>query len=188
MNRTISAVITTLAIACSTSLASAASTGCQKEVHIPAEFNCGGNKDEKFADFVNKCTTKPARIEYVDVECPGRWIQVTNISASNFSQQKTCEAQGLKASNINGRVCASGERRPQVGNDWSKIKYSYGSKGNGNGFVGGNKIETRSRTTGGGGRDGNGNTTTSYTTYCYDTYTSKKNNTKEDRLVAVYCE
>ncbi|WP_315921368.1 hypothetical protein [Mesorhizobium sp. SP-1A] len=184
-NRTTLLITFGIIIGSAATATAASVSGCQKEVFIPAALDCAGNTDSKFADFSTKCTHVPARVEYIDIECPGRWVQVTNIAVQGFSHANACKASGLKASNLNGRVCASGERRPQQGGDWSKIKYSYGTKGNGNGFVGGNKIEPRSFSSGS-LRDGN--RTTYYNTYCYDTYTSKKNNTREDQLVAVYCE
>lgn len=88
------------------------------------------------ADFAMACHQAPGPPVTVEVPCPeppGAWVPafpVSGPSASvnlNLSHAGSCVQAGMKPSNINGQVCASGERRPAEGNGHAAIGYRYGT-------------------------------------------------------------
>ncbi len=163
---------------------------CYETVPVEASYKCGNN-DSNSADFTSDCTYVPASFEEEEVDCPGRWVNITQATSGSSApvptQAQVCSAKGLKPAKIGGMFCASGERTPRVGGYWESINYKYGRKGDGNGHDGGNDLDSRTYTIDTCGKDCE-NYVTRYSLYCYDNGTSTKNNTPEDAAVAFYCE
>ncbi|MCZ7862575.1 hypothetical protein O9X98_14465 [Agrobacterium salinitolerans] len=163
---------------------------CYEDVPVAASFDCAKN-NSKSADFSSGCQFNPATTKKVEVDCPGRWVNIKAATVGSSSptptQSEVCKSKGLNSAKIGGMFCASGERRPMVGGDWALIDYKYGKKGDGNGFDGGNDLDTRVYTVDTCGKDCE-NYVTRYSLYCYDNKTGTKNNTSEDAAVAFYCQ
>jgi hypothetical protein len=161
---------------------------CYKDVSVAAKLECNGSSS-KSADFTTGCKWAPAHVEQQEIACPvGKWVNVTadtkmGKKGALVSQAKVCAQAGLVPYNINGKICASGERPARVGNGWESIVYKYGLKGGGNGGDGGDRIQTFSSA-------GNHSTMIgpSSGTMCYDYNMGAKNNTSQDAIVAVYCK
>lgn len=133
----------------------------------------------------------------VPVECvpKARWVNIPYGANSSGSQSsfmdhaQICAAVGMKAANLGGKTCASGERRPTLGEKWESINYRYGKKGDGNGGDGGDKLILVGGYTAIYNRDDyGGDRTPTYRQMCYDNRMGARNNTKQDAAVAVYCE
>lgn len=163
---------------------------CYETVPVAAKSECDKNKSRS-ADFSTGCEYTPATTKKVEIECPGRWVNVKQATAGATSppptQAQVCSSVGLSTARIGGMFCASGERRPMVGGDFALINYKYGKKGDGNGFKGGNDLDKIQRQVDvAPGKDVQYETR--YGHYCYDNDTSEKNNTSEDAVVAYFCE
>ncbi len=166
---------------------------CYEDVWVEAKLTCSGS-ESKSADFTTGCKVAAAHMDKQEIACPvGKWVNVkaeTRIGSSGkaVTQAQVCATAGMVPFNINGKVCASGERPARVGNGWESIVYKYGLKGGGNGNDGGDKLQTYSYSSSG-GRDGDsGATRTTAGTMCYDRNMGAKNNTKQDAAIAVYCK
>lgn len=185
-----------LGLALATTVVSAisahAAEKCYDDVYVPAEMTCNGN-NSKSADFTSGCTEVAAHYEKKEIDCPvGRWVNVIadtrmTQTGTQITQAQACAVYDLKPHNINGKVCASGERPAQQGNGWESINYKFGKKGGGNGNDGGDKLQNVTRTISGNNRED------SWTYYyrgtmCYDNKMGSKNNTKQDAVIAVYCQ
>jgi len=186
---------------------------CYDYVSTPASVSCN-NSDSKSADFSLGCSNTPATTKKVEVPCPeteaGRWVNVkaatyrvtingtrsnrpTSIPGTTHAQ--VCASVGLKPANLDGNVCAAGERRPMIGGRWEEINYKYGKKGDGNKFDGGDRPQfiIFGQTCTHGNRD-EGDRCVGETVpyivnnFCYDSWTKHKNYTKQDAVVAWYCE
>jgi len=183
---------------------------CYDYVSTPASLSCN-DSDTKSADFSLGCTSTPATTKKVEVPCPeekGRWVNVkadtfrVTINGTRFNRPaipgtthaQVCASVGLKPANLDGNVCAAGERRPMIGGRWEEINYKYGKKGDGNKFDGGNRPQlVQSQTCTTGGRDDGNRCPTETVPYivsyfCYDSWTKNKNFTRQDAVVAWYCE
>ncbi|MBY3157239.1 hypothetical protein HFO56_33480 [Rhizobium laguerreae] len=184
---------TAFALACAVSVLSSvgaahAAEKCYKDVAVAAKIACT-NSNSVSADFTNGCKFVAAHVEKQEIACPvGKWVNVTadtkmGKKGALVSQAQVCAQAGLVPYNINGKICASGERPARVGNGWQSIVYKYGLKGGGNGGDGGDRIQTfnspGNHSTQIGRRSG---------TMCYDYNMGEKNNTSQDALVAVYCK
>ncbi|MBY3432910.1 hypothetical protein HFN89_01800 [Rhizobium laguerreae] len=184
---------TAFALACAVSVLSSvgaahAAEKCYKDVAVAAKIACT-NSNSVSADFTNGCKFVAAHVEKQEIACPvGKWVNVTadtkmGKKGARVSPAQVCAQAGLVPYSINGKVCASGERRPRVGNGWESIAYKYGVKGDGNGGDGGDRIQTFSIP-----RNNSMMTGPSSGTMCYDYDMGEKNNTSQDALVAVYCK
>jgi len=184
---------------------------CFEDVPIPASLSCAGN-DSESADFSSGCSNTPATTKKVEVPCPddGRWVNVTAAtyrvtikgtrtnrptSIPGTSHAEVCAGAGLKPASLDGNVCAAGERRPMIGGRWEGINYKYGKKGDGNKSDGGDRPQfiIFGQTCSNGGRDEGDRCvgeTVPYVVnnFCYDSWTKVKNYTKQDAVVAWYCE
>nr|WP_250808531.1 hypothetical protein [Neorhizobium tomejilense] len=169
---------------------------CYQDTLVEASFDCDGN-DSRSADFTTGCKAVPAHIEKKEIACPvGKWVNVsaeTRVSSSGkaITPAQVCASVGMLPFNVNGKICASGERPARAGNGWQSIVYKYGLKGGGNGNDGGDRLETVKLS--------NQNTNSdkqamlfakrkSEGTMCYDYSMGEKNHTQEDAVVAVYCK
>lgn len=189
------ALILTALISLTASTTYAAET-CYEETYVPESYNCGAAGQGNFADFTRGgCTVIPSRVDKTEVECPGKWVPVPKtVTGNNWNQSSTssqsaiCASVGLKPATLDGKMCASGERRPNTGGDWDRISYYWGKEGGRT--EGGERAITK--TTGGYGCEGGsdngqcGNYNNTYT-YCYHN-SGKQNDTSPDRLVAYYCK
>lgn len=135
-------------------------------------------------DFAGTCTPSSTKVVQVEVECPptGKWVNVIKENIS--SAAATCARVGLKPAKLDGKMCASGERRPNTGGDWASINYRYGSKGGRQ--EGGERVVTRYMYNCEGGSD-NGSCGDVGYSYCYHN-SGTQNNTNPDRVVAFYCD
>jgi len=183
---------------------------CYEDVVVPASMSCDG-LDSNSADFSSGCTSTGETTKKVEVPCAvGQWV---NVSATTYnarikgtrsnpptsipgvSHAEVCASVGLKPADLDGNVCAAGERRPMVGGLWEAIDYKYGIKGDGNKFDGGNRPQylpvksgCSNRDRDGGGCSPSESTTFTLSYFCYDSWTKVKNWTKQDAVVAWYCE
>lgn len=171
--------------------AAQAADKCYEERFIPETYNCGAGGKGNFADFSNGgCTIIPSSIEKTEVECPGRWVSIGsyNVSEPAPTASAVCARKGLKPSNLEGKTCASGERRPTTGGDWDLINYVWGTKGGRT--AGGDEVQHASRWGHwmGGDNESEPNQRVHTGSFCYDKRMGAKNNTKQDRVVAYFCD
>ncbi|NTF17918.1 hypothetical protein G6L37_05845 [Agrobacterium rubi] len=103
---------------------------CYEQVPVPAHMACPEVAVGKSVDFVQACQYVPARIQELEVECQGKWI---NVAAEAITHAQACSAAGLHTTNIDGQICASGERRPATGEGAGSISYRHGRSGGGEG-------------------------------------------------------
>lgn len=169
---------------------SMAAEKCYEDVYVPAAMTCS-DTSSKSADFTNGCKEVAAHYEQKEIECQvGRWVNIiadTRIGnkGAAITQSEACAVYDLKPYNVNGKICASGERPAQQGTGWDAINYKYGTKGGGNGNDGGDKLERTSYSI----EVNHGDSTQHFSgTMCYDNKMGAKNNTKQDAAVAVYCK
>lgn len=160
------------------------------EERVTTGLQCSESSSSS-ADFTTGCTFGP-RIEKVEVPC-GRWVNVfseTRLgeSGASVTHAQACAVHGLKPSSFQGKTCASGERRPTVGNGWQYINYRYGKKGDGNGGDGGDRIEVINGATHYTIEDPRGRFGPVVGSMCYDYSMKKKNHTKQDAVIAVFCQ
>jgi hypothetical protein len=131
-----------LALAAATALSilasGAAHAACYEEQPGTPILSCSGGGGNS-ADFAQTCTFVAGPPVQVEVQCPGRWV---NIVYSTDTHAQACARAGLSPANIAGQVCASGERRPSSGENWAGISYRYGTWGIDG--VGGNSVEMKS--------------------------------------------
>lgn len=165
---------------------------CYEPVQVPASMSCAGDKSSS-SDFQTGCIYLPEHIEEKEVACPvGEWVNISQETkvtqnGSSVTQASICKTAGMVPYNVGGKVCASGERAPTVGNGWEAINYRYGKKGGGNGGDGGDKLEKVQY--GESGLSDRETSTVKYVgTMCYDKNMGTKNDTKQDAAVAVYCK
>lgn len=112
-----------------TGVASAAA--CYEEQPGPDIMICNGGGGNS-ADFVQDCTYTAGPPVRVEVPCPGRWVNIVN---SSDTPEVACARAGMvPAATERGDICASGERRPRVGNNYQGISYRYGTWGSGTGI------------------------------------------------------
>ncbi|MCV9963644.1 hypothetical protein OIU34_17225 [Pararhizobium sp. BT-229] len=168
---------------------------CYKDVAVPSGLSCS-DSSSKSADFTTGCKIVPAHTEKVETACEvGRWVNVagTRVSSAGtvITHSQACAAHGLQPYNINGNICASGRRPARVGNGWETIIYRYGTGGDGHGYDGGDKVETRNQAARGPGNcsscDSRPSTPARKGTLCYNNRMGEKNDEATDSLVAVYC-
>lgn len=163
---------------------------CYQDVWVEAKLECAGS-DSKSADFTTGCKAVAAHMDKQEIACPvGKWVNVkaeTRVGSSGVvvTQSQVCATAGMAPFNINGKVCASGERPARAGNGWETIVYKYGLKGGGNGNDGGDKLESIRK---GGYHNSNDSMPATSGTMCYDRSMGAKNNTKQDAVIAVYCK
>jgi hypothetical protein len=114
--------------------AAAAAEKCYDDVNVPAAWTCSGSSSRS-ADFTNGCKFVAAHTEKVEKECPkptARWVSVLsphNALSTDVSQSTVCAWKGLRPSNINGAICASGANTPIVGEGYQSIRYFWGTSG-----------------------------------------------------------
>lgn len=125
---------------------------CTEERYVPEVMECASNTGGKFADFSKGgCTYNPAKTITVEVECPGRWVNVIGnmhryeikVKTGSYefygdtfpiyspnpkhTHESLCAAHGLRPVLINGLACASGRARPTSGAGYQEISYKYGT-------------------------------------------------------------
>ncbi len=161
---------------------------CYETIPVEASYGCSVNGSNS-ADFTSNCSYVPEGFKEVEVDCPGQWVNISQATVASPTQPpshaQVCSAKGLKPAKIGGMFCASGERPPRVGAYWESINYKYGKKGDGNGFKGGNDLDSKTSKICSNDCE---TVVTKYSLYCYENTTTKKNNTSEDAAVAFYCE
>lgn len=169
---------------------------CYEDVYVPASFECA-TTNSKSADFTNGCKPVSAHYEKKEIECPtARWVNViadtrVRLDGTPVTHSQMCAKYGMKPAVSEGKICASGERPARQGNGWESIIYKYGTKGGGNGNVGGDKFEDVQYQYGGysGGDNGYDQPIQNYRgTMCYNYSMGRKNHTPEDAVIAVFCE
>ncbi|MCV9964076.1 hypothetical protein OIU34_19530 [Pararhizobium sp. BT-229] len=159
---------------------------CYEDVWVEAKLECAGS-DSKSADFTTGCKVVAAHMEKQEISCPvGKWVNVTaetkvGTSGKVVTLAQVCATAGMVPYNINGKVCASGERPARAGNGWESIVYKYGLKGGGNGNDGGDKLQAVNSGSSSILKSARG-------TMCYDYNMGAKNDTKQDAVIAVYCK
>lgn len=152
---------------------------CYEETPVPASVNCYA-KDSKSADFAMSCKHSDATVTKKEVDCPASWVNANG----KQSQAQVCSAAGMKSSNIEGKVCAAGERRPSNGTNAASISYRFGRWGSGGG-QGGSIVEKKSKRT---SRIGDDNPTKFETYYFCWNSGDKRDNDNTDIAVAYACE
>ena len=160
---------------------SQAATKCYEDIKVPSSLQCANN-GSKSADFTNGCTYTPESIQKKEVECPvtSRWVN----SNGKQSQAQVCSAAGLKSANIEGRICAAGEKRPSSGTNYQGINYRFGTWGGGRGD-GGTIVELKSKRTSSISDDGPATFETYY--FCWNSG-NKRDYDNTDIAVAYACE
>ena len=185
--RITSAPLQLIVIAASLWGGTAAAETCYKQEVVPSAMSCAGSKSNS-ADFATGCSFNPATVKQVVVDCPvkpGGWYQVSNgTSKVPPSHDQFCASIGKKAGNINGQICASGERRPSTGTGHASISYTYGKWGKTN--TEGGSIVTN-RQFGGYNYDNNTDDKPLWYSYCWHS-TQKKDHDGTDMLVAYHCQ
>jgi hypothetical protein len=109
-------------ISCS---AASAASKCYDDKWVPATVSCDST-GSKSADFSSGCTSDEGHTEQVEVPCNQKWVNVSP-TENSLSQAAFCQAHDMTAADIDGVVCAAGERRPQTGQNASSINYRYGT-------------------------------------------------------------
>lgn len=168
-----------------------------ENVWVPEQYVCKNsarNNDMKtFDDFTNGgCTRTAGYFKQIPKECPppptGRWVNATfttkqvtvrsggrdggeytqTVSVAT-SQAETCASAGLKPAKLEGQyICASGERRPVIGEGYQNINYRFGTWG-------GDRVA------------GHATVSTNTALMCYANG-QKRDSDGTDRLVAWYCD
>ena len=115
--------------------AGTATAACYEAKTVPS-LDCGRSTSNS-ADFATSCSATTTVI--VEVACPppppppskARWVNAkyARYFPVPLSQAETCAAYGMKPSNINGYVCASGNKRPNFGTGWESIDYRHTIRG-----------------------------------------------------------
>ncbi|MDW9481189.1 hypothetical protein GOB57_21320 [Sinorhizobium meliloti] len=160
---------------------SQAATKCYEDIPVPASLQCADN-GSKSADFTTGCTYVPQSVQKKEIECPAtaRWVNANG----KDSQAQVCSAAGLKSANIDGQICAAGEKRPSSGVNYQGINYRFGKWGGGGG-EGGTIVERKKRRTSRIGDDKPATYETNY--YCW-----KSSGTRDydgtDIAVAYVCD
>lgn len=156
-----------------------AAVKCYEEQELPPVLVCD-NKYSNSADFSSGCQYTTGKTVQIEVACPVMWV---NISVKNETHSQTCNRVGLKTSSIEGSICASGELRPSIGQNWEGISYRFGKWG-GLDTYGGNQIVSIRDYTSRGNKDESGRFYEGGL-YCYKGGTKDRDNT--DRVVAYAC-
>lgn len=148
------------AIAALIAIPAQAAEKCYKDVPVAAGWSCAGN-DSKSADFTNGCKFVAAHTEAVEVECPvtARWVNSNNAASS---PETVCGTYGLKPTNINGQVCASGANRPSTGAGWNGINYYNGTWTGSGSNVGGYGVSKTTQQSNGSTNGSGGNSKITY--------------------------
>jgi hypothetical protein len=173
------------AVALTCLCAGAAQAACYAEQPGPPVLTCSG-KSGNSADFAQTCSFVAGPPIQVEVQCPGRWV---NVVSAEDSHSKTCSRAGLKPANISGQICASGERQPSTGENWNGINYRYGKWGSSSN--GGTLLTSATiylhRTCAGGHDSGPCDWATETVYMCW-MGGQKQDNDATDKVVAYYCE
>lgn len=118
-------VAITLSILMALPATEAAAAKCYEDIDVPASLSCASS-DSMSADFANKCTIQTATTKKVEVECKGTWVNITH-SVPDQTRAQVCATKGMTPTDINGQVCASGERRASGGA--GAVSYRFGTWG-----------------------------------------------------------
>jgi hypothetical protein len=166
---------------------------CFDYVETAAPMDCSSKYDAGAAklaaagaDFAGACDEGGTVIVPVEIECEskGKWVSTGKYPLDVVPlAADVCAKVGLKPGSVGGKTCASGERRPASGGDWEFIEYVWGTNGDRSQGGDGPYVATISTTLEPWSDEG----PTSEGTFCYDKHQSKRNNTKEDWLIAFYC-
>lgn len=169
-------------VAVSFLFSSSAFAVCYDEVYVPEVVNCSKDGTSNFADFSGGgCSFTPARVDTVEVECPGRWVQTNG----DKSHAQACSSVGLStATHATGAICVSGESRN--GGQSEGISFVFGRWGGDGGI--GKQVTTTSFSSGGlGSRDDNGQKEYVTRYYCWQSG-QKKDYDGTDIAVGFYCK
>lgn len=163
----------------------AAQAACYVTMPQTGSMSCSGGRQGNSADFTTNCNYTPLPDAQVEVPCPGMWV---NTVSDTETQQEACARLSLQPGDLNGQVCASGERRPTTGTGSGGIRYRYGTWGSpGSGGLYDELRSFQQRSGGGGRESGNPGTITTYTRhYCWGGG-QKRDYDGTDILIAYYC-